>query len=210
MRLDRPGHRDHPGAADGIGPLGLVRLAPFVAGDQQDHVRGRIDAELADHLRAFLARLAAGQAQFHQATRTEQAGRVEAGVELVPVEVAAIGIEHFAFVDAIGAGTCPHGIGRFKHAQRLGPRDQVDRCQRLAGRLAGELFGAKFHAGRPIRRRTGLSAPAERRRVPPASGSSKPGWPPAARPASPPAGYPAWPGHGRAPARRGPRCRCGA
>ncbi len=210
MRLDRPRHRDHPGTAHRIGPLGLVGLAPFVAGDQQDHVRRRVGAELADHLSAFLARLAAGQPQFHQATSTEQAGRVEAGVELVPVEVTAIGIEHFAFVDAVGACPRTHGVGRFQHAQCFRPGDQIHRSQRLAGRLAGKLFGTKFHPGRPIRRRTGLSAPAERRRGPPVSGSSWPGSPPGFQPAFRPAPCRAWPGHGRAPARHGPRCRCGA
>ncbi len=144
MRLDRPCNRDDSDLRDGVGPFAVVRLGPFPRGDQQHDVRRRIRAEPGDDLGALLARFAAGQAYLDQATGTEQAGRVETGIQLVPVEITAIGIEYLALADALGTRLRTHRVGRLQHPQHFRPGDQIGRAQRLVG-APGDLLGLKFH-----------------------------------------------------------------
>ncbi|KAG1245372.1 hypothetical protein G6F68_015085 [Rhizopus microsporus] len=84
-------------------------------------------------------------AHLDQATGAEQARRIEAGVKLVPVEIAAIGVEHLALADPGTARTRADGVGRLQHAQRLRAGNQIDRRQCNISALAGQLLRTQFH-----------------------------------------------------------------
>ena len=145
VRLHRPGHHDVPDARDRLAPLAAVLAAPFAAGDQQRGVAGRLRAVVRDDFGPLLAGLGRRQAQFDQASRREQARRAEAGVERVPVEVPAVGVEHLALREPLRTRLRTHRIGGFQHAQGFGAGDQVGRAQRFRRELCRQAFRREFH-----------------------------------------------------------------
>ena len=136
------------GAGDRLAPLAAMRARPLAGDHQQDHVGGWRCAQPGDQLGALGAGLAGGQAHFDQAPAGEQAGRVDRGVQRIPVGIAAFHVVDFALVDALCACGSAHGIGGFQDQQGFAAGDQVGRPQRLAGELRGEAIDVQFHGKR--------------------------------------------------------------
>ena len=141
-------HRlDHDaGRRERAEPRAFLRApVDFGQRDQRNRVGRQVCRIFLQSLAAFVAGLAAGDADLKYAARGEQRLRLAADSQLRPVEVLFRG-QHFALEIAFFTRPRADAVGGFERQQRLVAVDDIERSERTLEFLR-ELFGRCGHGG---------------------------------------------------------------